>query len=50
MTAQDHEIVTITARNTDLALVNVSQNLLGLSQKVGESRGTHTHMLHQINI
>ncbi len=50
MTAKDHEIITITARDSDLALVNVSKNLLGLSQKVGKSRGTHTQTLHQINI
>ena len=31
MTAQDHEIVTFAARNTDLPLVDVGQNLLGLS-------------------
>ncbi|WP_233201640.1 hypothetical protein [Cryobacterium sp. Y11] len=50
VTTKNHEIVTITARNPNLALVNVRQNLFGLSQKVGERRSPHTQTLHQINI
>jgi hypothetical protein len=50
MPTQDHKVITITTGYADLTLINVGQDLLGLSQKISKSRGTHTQTLHQINI